>query len=97
MTGTIGTDRLRRRMTAKAIRPPRAMRPAIPPTTPPTIAPMFTFLLGAAVWVGTEEVTVALELVLVAWGTGDDSGPPETKISECRPIGRRTYLHSQPR
>lgn len=77
----------------------------MPPTTPPTIAPTFNSLLVAvtelvveAAKVGVEETGVGVEAtglgVEVDWGTGDDSGPPETKISECRPIGRQIYLQS---
>jgi hypothetical protein len=44
--------------------------------------------------VGVEVAIGFVEMPVVDAGTGDDSGPPETKISECRPIGRRTYLHS---
>jgi hypothetical protein len=53
-------------MIIKAIRPPIPIITAIPPTTPPTIAPMFTlFLLGAAVevWVEAEVVAEVEELV----------------------------------
>ena len=63
MTGTFGADALRRRMIIKTIRPQIATRTAIPPTAPPTIAPMFTFLLGAAVLVEVEVVTVVFVLV----------------------------------
>jgi hypothetical protein len=84
----VGVDCLRPRRYIKAIRPPTIPTKASPPTTPPTIAPTFDFLLvaatGAEVEVGVE-VTSAFE-ELVAWGTGDDSGPPEAKISVCRPI-----------
>jgi hypothetical protein len=44
--------------------------------------------------VGVEVAIGVVEMPVVDAGTGDDSEPPETKISECRPIGRRTNLHS---
>ena len=62
---SIGKDGLLRwRLTAKKIKPTITPITAIPPTTPPTIAPIFTFLLleVAEVWV---EVATA-ELVVVA-------------------------------
>ena len=82
---------------------PAAIMKATPPTTPPAIAPTFNSWLVAAIEVPVEatvvraeviEVGVEVEMPVVDLGTGDDSGPPETKISECRPLGRRTYLHS---
>ena len=44
---------------------------------------------------GIVEVAIGVvDMPVVDAGTEDDSGPPEIKISDCRPIGRRTYLHS---
>lgn len=40
------------------------------------------------------ELAIGVVDMPVDAGTEDDSGPPEIKISDCRPIGRRTYLHS---
>ena len=43
---------------------------------------------------GIEVAIGVVDMPVVDAGTEDDSGPPEIKISDCRPIGRRTYLHS---
>ena len=82
------------------VRPATIPRKTTPPTTPPAIAPEFDLLLWAMGFEVGEEVMVVivvemaveermvaeLEVIVVVAGD-DDSGPPEAKISKCRPIG----------
>ena len=94
----VGWDGLDLRACTKA-RPATIPKKTTPPTTPPAIAPAFDLLLWAmGVEVLREEVMVTVEMmveermvaeleVVVVVAGNDDSGPPEAKISKCRPIG----------
>ena len=93
---------------AKNISPIKATPPpTAPPTIAPTFTFLLVAVGATEVVVEAPEVEVevtevevrvaigAAEMVdLVDLGTWDDSGPTDTKISEWRPIGQRTYLHS---